>query len=87
MMCVRSVIRGLYLLVDSLGSPDRSKSVGIDGPKMSVSRIPALKPSLANESDRFAATILSQADPRDRLLMTNLRRCSFQRRLWPTRRL
>jgi hypothetical protein len=31
-------------LEDSLGSPDRFSNVGIDGPKMSVSRIPDRSP-------------------------------------------
>ena len=52
-----------YVLLDSLGSPDRSKSVGIDGPKISASRIPARRPSLANANDRFAATVLLPTPP------------------------
>lgn len=44
----------MYILFESLGSPDKLNSVGIEGPKMSVSRIPALNPSLANARDKFA---------------------------------
>lgn len=44
----------MHILFDSLGSPDKLNNVGIDGPKMSVSKMPALNPSLANASDRFA---------------------------------
>lgn len=48
-----------FLLLDSLGSPDRSNKVGIDGPKISVSSIPVRNPSLAKASDRFAISLMS----------------------------
>jgi hypothetical protein len=35
------------------GSPDRFRRVGIDGPKMSVSRIPVRIPRRAKERARF----------------------------------
>jgi hypothetical protein len=44
----------LDLLLDKRGSPERLKRVGMEGPKMSVSRIPARSPSLAKASDRLA---------------------------------
>lgn len=53
----------VYLLCDSRGSPERSKRVGTDGPKISVSRIPALYPSLAKAKERFAATVLLPTPP------------------------
>ena len=40
-------------LSSSRGSPERLRSVGMDGPKMSVSRIPVLIPWRANERARF----------------------------------
>lgn len=61
-----AVVLGFYLsdlLLDSRGSPDRSNRVGIDGPKISASRIPARRPSLANANDRFAATVLLPTPP------------------------
>lgn len=45
---------GHNLLSSSRGSLDRLSSVGIDGPKISVSRIPVRIPRLANERARFA---------------------------------
>lgn len=47
----------MHKLFESLGSPVKLNNVGIDGPKMSVSRIPALNPSLANARDKFAITV------------------------------
>ena len=41
------------LLADKRGSPLRSKRVGTEGPKISVSRIPLRCPLLANERARF----------------------------------
>lgn len=43
------------LLSSSRGSPERLSNVGIDGPKISVSRIPALMPRRAKERARFTA--------------------------------
>ena len=42
------------LLLDNRGSPERSKSVGMEGPNMSASRIPDRRPSRANANDKFA---------------------------------
>ena len=44
-------------LSSSRGSPERLSSVGMDGPKMSVSRIPVLIPRRANESARFTVAL------------------------------
>lgn len=56
-------MRGAGLLSDSLGSPERLKIVGMDGPKMSVSNMPVLKPILAKESERFAISPRQPASP------------------------
>ena len=40
-------------LDDNLGSPERFRSVGIEGPKMSVSRIPLRWPRRAKARARF----------------------------------
>lgn len=42
-----STVRGrvwVDVLVDNLGSPERFRRVGIEGPKISVSRIPVRRP-------------------------------------------
>lgn len=44
----------VFSLSDSRGSPERLNIVGMDGPKMSVSNIPVLKPILAKDRERFA---------------------------------
>jgi hypothetical protein len=44
-------------LGDRRGSPERLRSVGIEGPKMSVSRIPALRPRRAKASARFTELV------------------------------
>ena len=49
-MCVCDV------LDDNRGSPERSNRVGIEGPKMSVSSIPARYPMRAKARERFAFT-------------------------------
>lgn len=56
-------MNALRVLLESLGSPDKSNNVGIDGPKMSVSKIPALNPSFANANDKLAATVLFPTPP------------------------
>lgn len=45
---------GVLSLSDSRGSPERLNIVGMDGPKISVSNIPVLRPILAKESERLA---------------------------------
>ena len=47
----------VYILLESLGSSLILNSVGIDGPKMSASRIPLLSPWRANDSARLAAIV------------------------------
>ncbi len=42
------------VLDDSLGSPERFNKVGIEGPKISVSRIPDLNPFRANARAKLA---------------------------------
>jgi hypothetical protein len=42
---------------DNLGSPDKLSNVGIEGPKTSASRIPALNPLRANAKARLTATV------------------------------
>lgn len=42
-----------YVLSSNRGSPDRLRSVGIDGPKISVSRIPVRMPRRAKERARL----------------------------------
>ena len=44
----------MNVLDESLGSPDRSNKVGIEGPKISVSRMPVRRPNLARARDRLA---------------------------------
>lgn len=41
------------------GSPERFRRVGIEGPKISVSRIPVLIPRRANDSARLTGKISS----------------------------
>jgi hypothetical protein len=43
------------LLGESLGSPERFIKVGIEGPNISVSRIPVRWPRRENASPRFTA--------------------------------
>lgn len=45
--------RGKGLLDESLGSPERLRRVGIEGPKMSVSRMPLRWPRRAKARARF----------------------------------
>ena len=45
---------GVNKLWDSLGSSDRLKSAGIEGPNISVSRIPDRRPCRAKARERFA---------------------------------
>jgi hypothetical protein len=42
-------------LSDNRGSPERLRSVGIEGPKMSVSRIPLRRPRRVNARAKFTA--------------------------------
>jgi len=53
-MC-ESKLEGNDRLEDNRGSPDRFKSVGIEGPNISVSKIPLRSPRLANASARLTA--------------------------------
>lgn len=48
---------GIHALVDNRGSPERLSNVGIEGPKMSVSRIPLRSPRRANARARFTVLI------------------------------
>ncbi len=47
---------GSHKLEDKRGSPDKFKSVGMEGPKISVSRIPLLRPRRANAKARLTIT-------------------------------
>lgn len=47
----------MYALEDNRGSPDRLSSVGIEGPKISVSRIPERSPRRAYARARFTAMV------------------------------
>lgn len=48
-------------LDDNLGSPDSESKVGIDGPKISVSRIPARSPLRAKDNAKFTKLMLVSA--------------------------
>jgi hypothetical protein len=50
--------RVFYGLEDNRGSPERFRRVGIEGPKMSVSRMPLRRPRRANANARLTVTSL-----------------------------
>ncbi len=45
------------LLEDRRGSPERFKSVGMEGPKISVSKMPLRSPRRANARARLTASV------------------------------
>lgn len=50
-----------YGLAERRGSPERLRSVGIEGPKISVSRMPVRRPRRANASARLTIFSLINA--------------------------
>lgn len=54
---ISSFVKRIHRPEDSRGSPERFRSVGMEGPKMSVSRIPLRRPRRANASARFTISI------------------------------
>lgn len=52
-----------HSLAERRGSPDRFNSVGIEGPKISASRMPVLWPARANDRARLTAMVLLPTPP------------------------
>lgn len=50
------------VLAERRGSPERFSNVGIDGPKISVSRIPLRRPCRANARARLTVSRIHELD-------------------------